>query len=194
MPHDSCPGAKQFISIYSTLAAHSLRRYSHTCHILPYMTLCDVTCTVHGMYGQSDNCCDFRDSDLMDGILVYSHLIHIVHGRHGWKLQARRASPCALLVTHEALTLALPDKLTEPHARRAQALGTELVANQMLAGLDFIEGVECAVGHRKGETPCWRHGSVEEALADEGTKGCNPQAGPRAQPAQGARPAFPLPR
>ena len=63
----------------------------------------------------------------------------------------------------EAAVIALPD---EPYARRAQALGIELVANQMLAGLDFAEGVECAVGSRRGEKPHWRHGSVEEALDD----------------------------
>jgi len=75
-----------------------------------------------------------------------------------------RASPAALLVALECLQLPLPE---EPLARRAAALGAELAANQALGCRDeFVEGVACAVGERKGQPPRWEHASVEEAEDD----------------------------
>ena len=75
-----------------------------------------------------------------------------------------RGCPAALIVAYEASRLALPK---EPYARRAQSIGIELVANQALAGRpDFLEGVACAVGAKKGEAPQWQHASVQEAADD----------------------------
>ena len=47
------------------------------------------------------------------------------------------------------------------------SMATNGPANQALAArADFREGVECAVGARKGEVPRWEHASVEEARSD----------------------------
>ena len=42
-----------------------------------------------------------------------------------------------------------------------------LAAGEALAGRpDFLEGVACAVGAKKGEAPQWQHASVQEAADD----------------------------
>lgn len=84
------------------------------------------------------------------------------------KAKLARGSPAALVVAYEASQLVLP---ADPLARRAKALGVELVANHALAALpDFQEGVACAVGAKKGEEPVWSHSSVAEAAADLGVQ------------------------
>ena len=75
-----------------------------------------------------------------------------------------RGCPAALLVAFECSQTTFEG---DTSARRAQALGTELVANQLLAArADFQEGVACAVGNKKGKAPMWSHSSLEEAACD----------------------------
>ena len=95
-----------------------------------------------------------------------------------WAADARqklaRGCPAALLVAHECWQARLvedDEDEDEPSARRASALGVELVANQLLAARpDFQQGVACAVGGKRGEAPQWEHASIEEAANDPGVE------------------------
>jgi len=106
-----------------------------------------------------------------------------------WASEARaklaRASPAALLVAYEASQLVLPN---DPKLRRTKALGIELAANEALCvRLDFDEGVACAVGSRKGQSPRWEHESVQAAAADPAVEALL-NAVRRARPMDAAKP------
>ena len=74
-----------------------------------------------------------------------------------------RGCPAALLVAFECSQTPFEG---DTSARRAQALGTELVANQLLAArADFQEGVACQWATRRA-VPMWSHSSLEEAACD----------------------------
>lgn len=85
-----------------------------------------------------------------------------------WAKDARaklsRGCPAAVIVANECARASFGE---ESVARRAAALGMELVANQALAARpDFQEGVSCAVGVKKGQAPEWEHVSIEKAAQD----------------------------
>jgi enoyl-CoA hydratase/carnithine racemase len=75
--------------------------------------------------------------------------------------------PAAQLVALDGLRRMRAEKAEGRVERRALALGIELVANALLAARrDFAEGVACAIGERKGETPRWAHSDRRRAAGD----------------------------
>ncbi|CAM9430591.1 unnamed protein product [Chrysoparadoxa australica] len=75
--------------------------------------------------------------------------------------QMKKGSPISQVLTHAAMTLAM-----QPNRTIDQALGCEYAAVSRCFSLDFVEGVSCVVGAKKGNLPQWQHSSWDEARGD----------------------------